>query len=327
MKCLGCYKNSTGSYCRSCSKSLFDRTYVSSRLNFDAPKAENLREYQEHTKSLSISGVQLKYSLKQESDKLIITERGGTHILKPVPPTKFIAEPDAVPENEHLTMRLASQVFNIDTAENALIEFADGQPAYITKRFDRHTDGSKSLQEDFAQLTQRSEASNGKNFKYDGTYEEVATLIKQYVAASMPELEKYFELLIFNYLVSNGDAHLKNFSLTRKDTGEYGLTPAYDLMCTRIHTPSEQDIALDLYRGDMTTAFYKTYGFYGRPDFLELSGKLGLIPRRAERIIDRLTGLEQKAVTFIHQSFLPQRLIDQYVHLFVDKVHRFRLVV
>src|SRR5690606_30544633 len=208
----------------------------------------------------------------------------GRYMLKPVPPTQQLLYLNDVPENEHVTMQIAGQVFKINVAANALIYFRDGQPAYITKRFDVKDNGEKYMQEDFAQLTYRTKASHGDAFKYDGTYEEIGLLIKKFVAASMPALERFFRLVVFNYVVSNGDAHLKNFSLIRNEGGEYELSPAYDLMSTAIHTPLESDTALDLYEGDIQSGYYTTHGHYGRGNFIELSKRLGIIEKRAGRI-------------------------------------------
>src|SRR5687767_8166377 len=141
--CPGCYKPNNDGYCRICLRTLFDGARVSHVLPFDSPKAENLLEYQEKTKRLSISGVQLKYSLRLVEKQLQLVETGGQYILKPIPPTNQIANTDQAPENEHLTMQIASQVFRIRTAANALIYFKDGTPAYITRRFDVKPDGTK----------------------------------------------------------------------------------------------------------------------------------------------------------------------------------------
>jgi len=54
--------------------------------------------------------------------------------------------------NEHLTMQIAKQVFGLNTAQNALIFFRDGTPAYITKRFDVKADGTRWGKEYFALL-------------------------------------------------------------------------------------------------------------------------------------------------------------------------------
>ena len=96
---------------------------------FDTPQSDNLIAYQEQTKRLSISGVQLKYSLKLIGKELVLTDRGGEYILKPIPPSMLIALPDQAPENEHLTMQIANQLFKIPVADNALIYFKDGAPA------------------------------------------------------------------------------------------------------------------------------------------------------------------------------------------------------
>ena len=176
---------------------------VSSILSFDAPKEENLKIFQEHSKKLSISGVQLKYSLKLINNQLELCEKGGEYILKPIPVARQLSELVSAPENEHLTMQIAEKVFNINTASNGLIYFKDGQPAYITKRFDVINDERKFLQEDFAQLLSRSKQTHGETFKYEGNYEEIGNLIKRYVAASIPALEKFFKLIVFNYIISN----------------------------------------------------------------------------------------------------------------------------
>ena len=84
MNCKGCYIESKQDYCLTCRKKLFNKLKVPSVLNFDAPKGETLQVFQEHTKKLSISGVQLKYSLKLKGNQLELCEKGGEYILKTI---------------------------------------------------------------------------------------------------------------------------------------------------------------------------------------------------------------------------------------------------
>jgi serine/threonine-protein kinase HipA len=322
MQCLGCYTEVKEGYCLTCRKKLFDKAKIPAVLLFDAPKADNLAGFQEHTKRLSISGVQLKYSARLEDGHLTLHEKNAQYILKPVPPAKQLVHLDDAPENEHLTMQIAEQLFTINTAANALIRFKDGQPAYITKRFDVKPGGGKYMQEDFAQLTNRTKHTHGETFKYDGSYEEIGLLIKRFVPAAAPALEKFFQLVVFNYVFSNGDAHLKNFSVLQNDTGEYQLTPAYDLMSTVIHTPQESDTALDLYEGDMHSEFYSAYGYYGRENFMELARRLGIIEKRAERILHQFPAGKEQVNAFVQQSFLSPAVKDIYLVSFGDKVKR-----
>ena len=322
MRCKGCYKEVNEGYCLSCRKKLFDKARIPAVLSFDPPKGNNIASFQQHTKRLSISGVQLKYSLRLENKELVLTEQKGEYILKPIPPASQLEALQDVPENEHLTMQIADQIFKIPTAANALIYFKDGTPAYLTKRFDVRADGMKFQQEDFAQLTNRTKEANGEHFKYDGSYEEIGELIKKYVATSVITMERFFQLVVFNYVVSNGDAHLKNFSLIRSEEGEYNLTPAYDIMSSVIHTPQESDTALDLYDKDIESTYYLKYGHYGRVDFLELAKRLGIQKKRAVKVIDSFSEKSNAVFNMIAGSFLSDETKKTYIKNVADKITR-----
>ena len=325
MNCLGCYKKiEKNEYCLSCRKKLFDGKRVSTMLEFDKPKAENISMYNEHSKRMSISGVQLKYSLKLVGNKLELCEKNGQYIIKPIPTADHLEMMEDAPENEHLTMQIASQIFNIKTAHNALIYFKDGTPAYITKRFDVKGDGTKFIQEDFAQITNRTKETHGESYKYEGSYFEIGELIKKYVPASMIALENFFKIVLFNYVFSNGDAHLKNFSLIRNDLDELELSPSYDLMSTIIHTPGERDTALDLYDKDHESVFYSTYGHYGRTEFIDLAKKLGIIEVRYMRIVDDFNGKEQKIISFIQKALLSKEAQQLYIKNLQYRLKRIR---
>lgn len=323
MICLGCYKKVTkNEYCLSCRKKLFGGNRVSPVLDLDKPKAENISMYNEHTKRLSISGVQLKYSLRLVGNKLELCEKNGQYILKPIPSADHLESMEDAPENEHLTMQIASQVFKIKVATNALIYFKDGTPAYITKRFDVKADGSKYVQEDFAQITNRTNETHGESYKYDGSYFEIGQLIKKYVPASMVAIEHFFKIIVFNYIFSNGDAHLKNFSLIRNDSGELDLTPAYDLLSTIIHTPGESDTALKLFEKDYESDYFAAYGHYGRKEFASLAQQLGIVEVRYVRMIDEFIEKKDAVVGYINNSFLSQEVKQKYHDNFMERISR-----
>jgi serine/threonine-protein kinase HipA len=324
MKCLGCYKKiEKNEYCLSCRKKLFDGKRVPTVLDFDKPKAENMKMYNEHSKRMSISGVQLKYSLRLNGNKLELCETNGQYIIKPIPTADHLEMMEDAPENEHLTMQIASQIFNIKTAHNALIYFKDGTPAYITKRFDVKGDGTKYVQEDFAQITNRTKETHGESYKYDGSYLEIGKLIKKYVPASMIAIENFFKIIVFNYIFSNGDAHLKNFSLIRNDFGEMELSPTYDLMSTIIHTPNESDTALELFDKDSDLAYYATYGHYGRIEFIEFAKLLGIVEVRYMRIINEFIENETEVNVFIQNSSLSNKALDSLISNLKSRIKRF----
>ncbi|MGM1057614.1 MAG: HipA domain-containing protein, partial [Bacteroidota bacterium] len=109
---------------------------------------------------------------------------------------------DQMPANEHLTMQLARQIYDIETAENALIFFKNGAPAYITKRFDVNSDGTKKAVEDFASLSEKTPPTHGVHYKYEGNYLELFEFMKKFLPAYKLETPKLFKLILFNYLFS-----------------------------------------------------------------------------------------------------------------------------
>ena len=269
----------------------------------------------EHIEHMSISGVQDKISLKLDrGGKLRPTEKDGEYILKPIPSAMLPAFQADVPANEHLTMQIAGQLFGIAVPPNACVELSNGEPAYLVKRFDRRADGTKIAQEDFCQLSGRSPDS-GRNYKYQGSYEEAGQLLKKYCPASRTESEKLFRLICFNYLFSNGDAHLKNFSLQQTVQGDFLLSPAYDLLCTSLHLPNEAITALDLF-DEHETDYFKQYAFFGRPDFEELARRFEIPPTRAERILNSFPATEMPVKQLVQRSFLSEPAKQDYFSRF-----------
>ena len=283
----------------------FNRTDV---VEFRAKAAEHM----------SISGIQDKISLKLVRGKLLPTDKDGDYILKPVPSADIPRFKADVPSNEHLTMQLAAQVFGMTTAANACIRFADGELAYITRRFDRR-EGVAIGQEDFCQLSNRTEETAGRNYKYDGSYEDVGRLLNQYCKAYPVEIEKLFARIVFNYVFSNGDAHLKNFSLFESELRDYILTPAYDLICTSLHFPDESRTALELF-DDFETESFKLNAFYRRTDFLKLAEFYGMNAQRAARCMDRFADSKARVMDLIGRSFLSDGAKVDFGKRFEDRL-------
>lgn len=317
--CPGCLKEGHDTYCRACGKRLFDGKKVSHILPFSRPEYNEVK-LQTPAERLSISGIQTKMSLRLNGNRLEMTEAGGQYILKPIPRGEY-RHLEAVPVNEHLTMQIARQVFGISVAENALVTFSDGEMAYLVRRFDVGEGAPPRLQEDFAQIAQRSEETHGKNYKYDFSYEEIGELIRKHAAAYRVEMEKYVRLVAFNYLVHNGDAHLKNFSLIRNDEyGDYTLTPGYDLLNTRLHLPNEARTALDLFKDDFETESYQKNAFYAYDDFHEWGLRLGLVEKRLTRMLQSFQECETAVVSLIDRSSLPEHCKELYREHVRDRI-------
>ena len=322
--CPGHLAGGFGGYCPSCVRQLFDGCRVSPRLDFDYDAESG--DLAAGINSLSVSGVQEKLSAVLSGGKVVLTPPGerGRYIIKPAPAYKYLRFRDQIPANEHLTMQIAWQVYKIPTAENALVFFRSGEAAYITRRFDYAADGSKIKQEDFSSLARKSSATHGRDFKYTGSYEDVAALLKANVSAWQVQMSRFFALVVFNYLFANGDAHLKNFSVQQTPGGDYLLAPAYDLLNTSIHV-ADEDFAL---QGGLIplSEYSDTYARTGHPcraDFETFGRRIGVLPKKMTVILDIFSREQPEVYGLIDRSFLDEKCKRMYRRSYQERLSRF----
>lgn len=324
--CPSALETGYNNYSDKARKRLFNGSNVSCFLTFNSPKTDDevYEQFLENRKRLSISGVQVKQSLTQKKNKLFLTAEGeqGTHILKPIPYGAEFRFADELPANENLTMQIASQVYGINTAANGLIFFKNGEPAYITKRFDFLSDGKKVSQEDLTVLMGLSLQIGGAEYKYEGSYQKAAEVLKKFLPAYYVESERFFERVLFNYLFSNGDAHLRNFSVQQLHSGDHVLSPAYDLVNTRLHIQNDSAMALKdgLFEDDYMTNSYEKNGFYAYDDFYEFGLIIGLIEKRMMKILSNFRTENPKVYELTRNSYLSDNLKKNYFELYKDRL-------
>lgn len=312
-------------YCPKASRLLFNGSKVNPTLDFDIDGFRDGGEIVDAMHRISVSGVQEKFPAIIDNGKIRISgdNERSTHILKPAPWDKTLRDRKYIPANEHLTMQIASQVYGIQTAANGLCFTPKGQPVYITRRFDVLPDGSKIPMEDFASIVGRNEQISGTQFKYNGCYEDIAKAIRANVAAWMVDMERFFELVVFNYIYANGDAHLKNFSLILNGQ-DYRLAPAYDLLNTSLHVDGD-DFGLD---GGLSPDIEKSdimerTGHSCRLDFERFGIRIGLVKKRMDKILDKYISVPDHAKILVANSFLPDKMKRNYLRIVNERISRF----
>ena len=193
------------------------------------------RKAQELTGKLSISGVQPKLSvtLDEKRDMLIPVAEGGEYILKPQTPTFA-----NIPENEECCMDIAKEL-NIEVPLHCLIPLKDKSLSYVVKRFDREK-SVKIHQEDFGQILEQTD-------KYKGSVEQIGRKLKEISSAPGYDAQLLFERVVLNFILGNGDAHLKNYSIAYRDKDNIRLTPAYDIVCSKLVIPGDEDSAITIH--------------------------------------------------------------------------------
>lgn len=254
----------------------------------------------------TLTGVQSKLSLDisssdKEPKRFTIVGLWGRYILKPQ--TEQFSH---LPEVEDLTMHLA-RLAKIKIVPHSLVRFADGELSYITKRIDRDAKGEKLAMEDMCQLSQRL-----TEYKYKGSYEQIAKLIKQYSSVPKLDVVNFWEQVFFSWLTGNADMHLKNFSLYSLRKGTYSLTPGYDMVSTSLVMPDDsEELALTLNGKKRKIK---------RSDFETAMSNSGLEEKIRDNLFSKFVKVADKWFEFIDISFLPQGMKEQYKLIIQNKL-------
>jgi serine/threonine-protein kinase HipA len=292
-----------------CAKKIFGKTEVP-MVPYSQDQMYALAE--EVVKSqLAVTGVQPKLSLDLEKlsrsnspPRFTIVGLWGSYILKP-PTEKY----PNLPELEDVTMHLA-EICNIPTVPHSLIRLQDGTLAYITKRIDRH--GNKKIHmEDMCQLTQKQ-----TEHKYRGSHEQVAKVLAMYSANPILDVISFFEQVVFCFLTGNADMHLKNFSLIKQDN-EYVLSPAYDMVASALVVEGDdEDLALTLNGKKKKIT---------RRDFIKVFELYEIELKAQQNIFEKFNKYYGDWMHLLEESFLPDKLKDEYKKLIKDRAKRIGL--
>ncbi len=311
MNCLCCGKPlktpDESGWHKSCIKRFFGTTKLP-EIEID-DKTLNLLATETTNKGFTVPGVQKKLSLHLVSDsnkpRLTLVNYPTGYILKPQ-----VAEFEALPESEQLIMSMADMA-GISTVPHALIKGNTGL-AYITRRIDRKVDKDNIemlAMEDFCQLDLRLTED-----KYRGSYERCAKIITMYSSRIGIDMAEFFVRLVFSFIVGNSDMHLKNFSLieTAEGSGEYVLSPAYDLLPVNANMPADKEqFALPM-NGKKTNIHKK--------DFLIFADECGIAKTTAEKLIENLIKLTPKWLAMCENSLLPAELKSRLTAIITERI-------
>ncbi len=308
-RCLYCYqelKDGQTDFHPACAKKIFGTTTIP-ELPYTQENISVLAEQVVRSQT-TITGVQPKLSLdiepsekKNAPKRFTIVGLWGRFILKPQ--TEMYPN---LPELEDLTMHLA-EIAKIKTVPHSLIRFADGELCYITRRIDRDEKGNKFPMEDMCQLAERL-----TEYKYKGSYEQIAKLILKHSGIPKLDLVNYWEQVYFCWLTGNADMHLKNFSLYSTVKGQYSLTPAYDMLSTQLIIPEDsEELALTLNGKKKKLK---------RSDFEMAFSQSGLDKKVIENIFAKFEKIVPLWLDFIDKSFLSEKMKEEYKGLINGRI-------
>lgn len=267
---------------------------------------DDLKEYAAKSvlARITVTGVQKKLSLGVEKQggetRFTIVGLWGNYILKPP-----VDEYPFLPENEDTVMRLAASL-GIPTVPHAMIRLASGELSFISRRIDRGENGEKIAMEDFCQLSGRLTED-----KYKGSVERIGKLLRQYSVYPGLDAVDLFGRVIFNYLIGNGDMHLKNYSLIETREG-MRLAPAYDLVSTFLAIPDDPEESALTVNG-------KKSGL-DRSDFDGLGNNLGIAGSAMRKIHEKMAGRRDALVSLVRSHRLGESMREKLCGLIGKRV-------
>ncbi|KAI3597036.1 Toxin HigB [Cupriavidus necator H850] len=251
-------------------------------------------------KRMSLAGAQHKLAVVLQDGALFEpgADTPSTHILKPTHQMQEIYPHSVI--NEWFVMSLAVRLkLEVPPVYRRYVP----SPVYLIDRFDRHLTQHGQWQRlhaiDACQLLNLP-----RTFKYDqGSVERLAQLATLCRAPAVARA-RLFDWLVFNILVGNSDAHLKNLSFLVSDAG-IALAPFYDLLSEAAYATRTYDKTgwPQAHRFAWPVLGVEFYSDFSRALVLEAGRALGLTGVTAERRLDAmLRGIGPAAQALYEQA-------------------------
>ncbi len=136
--------------------------------------------------------------------------------------SREIGEPNGYGTIEWAYSRMAGAA-GVEMSECRLLE-ENGRRHFMTRRFDRLADGSKLHMQSLGAMAHLDFNQPGAN-----SYEQALMTIRR-LGLPMTAIEEQFRRMAFNVVARNQDDHVKNIAFLMDRSGEWRLSPAFDLV-------------------------------------------------------------------------------------------------
>ncbi len=214
---------------------------------------------------------------------------------------KELEDPTGYGLIEHAYSHMAKKA-GIDMEESRLLK-EDGRSHFMTRRFDRTDTGQKIHMQSFC-------AMEHFDFKKAGahSYEQVLRTIRK-LGMPMLMIEEQFRRMAFNIIGRNQDDHVKNIAFLMDRSGNWSLSPAFDM--TYSYNPqgdwtSRHQMSLNGKRDDFTIE-----------DFKACARNVSMQRGRAEEIVRQVQEAVLQWNHFADESNVPSEVADG-----IGKAHR-----
>ncbi len=242
----------------------------------------------------------------------------GEWILRPVPTVSGVRYVEDIPANRHLMMQIATQVFGLDTAPSGMIHFKDGVPAYITRRFDVQN-GTRQKYKNLCTLS-GLDLDRCENPAGGISYLAIARLIKRHLPAAAIELEKFFNQLVFNFVICNTETYGNRFAFLQRESGDFGLAPAHGLISTVLHYDARPMLPMPLFETE-SSGEDRAEIRYTRGDFLAFARQIGLKEALASRFLESFSEKKDAVFNLVERSFMSSAAQKIFKRYYLDRLY------
>ncbi len=191
---------------------------------------------------------------------------------------------------------MMAKAAGIEMSECRLME-EEGRRHFMTRRFDRTTEGGKLHMQSLCALAHY-------DFNLAGAYSyEQAFFVMRQLDLPMRALEQQFRRMIFNVVARNQDDHVKNIAFLMDRRGNWSLSPAFDVTYSynaQGQWTSTHQMSLNGKRTD-----------FSRSDFRDCAKTVGLKRGRAEAMLDEVTCVVARWPDFAAQACVPDEWVAE----------------
>lgn len=187
---------------------------------------------------------------------------------------------------------LMAKAIGIDMTESQLFT-ENGRFHFMTKRFDRKTDGSKIHMLTLGGLRHFDFNDSGSN-----SYEQAAETLTS-LGLRNGALEELYRRMCFNIVTRNQDDHVKNISFLMDRNGKWSLAPAYDL--TFSYRPDS------IWVGQHQVTMNGKRSGFTLDDFTAASVAMRIKPHKAKEILEQVELKSKDFPVYANAAGVPEQ--------------------
>ena len=192
-----------------------------------------------------------------------------------------------------MAYHLMAKEAEIEMTDCRLLE-ENGRAHFMTRRFDREPGKGKIHVQSFCAL-QHCDFNDINSYSYEQLFETMRLL-----GLSYPRAEQLFKRMVFNVIARNCDDHTKNFAFIMDKSGEWDLSPAFDV-CHSFRPAStwvsQQSLSVNGKRQNIT-----------RADLLSVARQMNI--KKADSIINQVNEVVQNWSQYAEETGVESKLLQ-----------------